>query len=672
MASESESSSFPVPIDDRKGSFGRPSENWIRLNGPAVERELSIQPKRRGDPAYLTWEDLWVTASNGRSPSTPILSGLTGFAQPGEILAIMGPSGCGKTTLLDVLAVTGRLTSRMTKSGVIFVNGQAQTLAYGTSAYVTQEDVLMTTLTVREAIYYSAELLLPDTMSKSSKRGRADKVIMEMGLKDAINTRIGGRGKKGISGGQRRRVSICIEILTRPRLLFLDEPTSGLDSAASYHVMSTIVKQARQYSGTVIVSIHQPSFEVFELFDNFCLLCSGKTIYFGPISSTVEFFAANGFPCPQLRNPSDHFLRTINKDFDVIGQSDGYVSIMNTTQAIHILTNAYKSSSISQDVLRTIAQINSMEGNMVKKEEQARFITQCLVLTKRSFVNMFRDSGYYWFRLAIYIGIGLALGTLYYDIGSDYRSIQTRGLMLTYVAVYFTFMAIGGFPSFVEDLKIFYREQYNGHYGAAAFTISNSLSSMPFLLLITIISSTIAYFPPDLHRTTQHFIFFCLIIYSSFLLVESLMMIIATIVPNFLMGIITGAGIQGWMMLACGFFRLSNDMPKPVWLYPTYYISFHRYAIQGLFKNEFIGLTFPSSDNSNTGNSTLSGIEIVRDYWHMPTSYSKWVDVFILFGMAFIYRFLFWATVRIKELKVKGRMPVKQKRITESSIINSI
>lgn len=148
----------------------------------------------------------------------------------------------------------------------------------------------MSTLTIREAIYYSAELLLPDSMSKSQKRERAEKVIMEMGLKDAMDTRIGGRNSKGISGGQRRRVSICIEILTRSKLLFLDEPTSGLDSAASYHIMSRIVNQARQYNGTVIVAIHQPSFEVFELFDNLCLLCSGKTIYFGPISSTAEVF----------------------------------------------------------------------------------------------------------------------------------------------------------------------------------------------------------------------------------------------------------------------------------------------------------------------------------------------------------------------------------------------
>ncbi|XP_070052925.1 ABC transporter G family member 1-like isoform X1 [Nicotiana tomentosiformis] len=265
---------------------------------------------------YLTWKDLWVTVPDKKTGRRAILQGLTGYVQPGQVLAIMGPSGCGKSTLLDTLA--GRLDSNTRQTGEILVNGRRQALAFGTSAYVTQDDTLMTTLTVREAIYYSAQLQLPDSMSRSEKKERAEATIREMGLQDAMNTRIGGWSVKGLSGGQKRRVSICIEILTRPKLLFLDEPTSGLDSAASYHVMNRIVQLAKQDGRTVVASIHQPSSEVFELFHNLCLLSSGRTVYFGSISAANEFFALNGFPCTTMRNPSDHYLRTINKDFDAI------------------------------------------------------------------------------------------------------------------------------------------------------------------------------------------------------------------------------------------------------------------------------------------------------------------------------------------------------------------
>lgn len=146
----------------------------------------------------------------------------------------------------------------------------------------------MTTLTVSEAVYYSAQLQLPNTMTLFEKRERADLTIREMGLQDSVNTRIGGWGAKGISGGQKRRVSICIEVLTRPKLLFLDEPTSGLDSAASYYVMSRIARLDQEEGRTIITSIHQPSSEVFALFHNLCLLSSGKTIYFGPARSANE------------------------------------------------------------------------------------------------------------------------------------------------------------------------------------------------------------------------------------------------------------------------------------------------------------------------------------------------------------------------------------------------
>lgn len=155
---------------------------------------------------------------------------------------------------------------------------------------MTQDDTLMTTLTVKEAVYYSAELQLPDSMSISEKKERADLTIREMGLQDSMDTRIGGWSVKGLSGGQKRRVSICIEILTRPKLLFLDEPTSGLDSAASFHVMNRIVKIARMDGRTVIASIHQPSSEVFELFQNLCLLSSGITVYFGPVSIAEQVY----------------------------------------------------------------------------------------------------------------------------------------------------------------------------------------------------------------------------------------------------------------------------------------------------------------------------------------------------------------------------------------------
>ncbi|KAL4354807.1 hypothetical protein GQ457_06G043610 [Hibiscus cannabinus] len=652
--------SFPFSIGFTKTPDPDPDPGF-----PMASADPTPTPKAYA--VFLTWTDLWVTVSAGKKGTKAILQGLTGYAEPGKVLAIMGPSGSGKSTLLDTLA--GRLLSSGTQqTGEILINGRKETLAFGTSAYVTQDDTLMTTLTVREAVYYSAQLQLPDSMSKSQKKERAEMTIREMGLQDSMETRIGGWSTKGLSGGQKRRVSICIEILTRPKLLFLDEPTSGLDSAASYHVMSRIVRLARQHGTTVIASIHQPSSEVFELFHNLCLLSSGKTVYFGPVSMAEKFFAINGYPCPALRNPSDHYLRTINRDFDEdIEQGK---SSYNTEKIIDTLVESYKSSEICSQVQQNVLKISQQKGGpLEKKGSQASFITQSIVLTKRSFVNMYRDLGYYWLRLAIYIALCLCVGTIFHDIGFTFGSIQARGSMLMFVAAFLTFMAIGGFPSFVEDMKIFGRERLNGHYTVGAFVMGNTISSIPYLFLISLAPGAIAYYLVGLQKSFDHFAYFVIVLFITMMLVESLMMTVASIVPDFLMGIITGAGIQGVMMLNGGFFRLPDDLPKPFWRYPMYYIAFHKYANQGFYKNEFQGLSFPN--NLAGGAPTISGEEILRSFWQVEMGYSKWIDAAILLGMVAVYRCMFWGIIstveKVKPL-IKAYMSVHPKQSSQTQM----
>jgi hypothetical protein len=190
----------------------------------------------------------------------------------------------------------------------------------------------------------------------------------------------------------------------------------------------------------------------------------------------------------------------------------------------------------------------------------------------------------------------------------------------------------------------------NGHYGVGAYVIGNTFSSIPYLLIISLVPGAIAYYLVGLQKSFQHFVYFALVLFVCMMLVESLMMIVASIVPDFLMGIITGAGIQGVMMLNGGFFRLPNDLPKPFWRYPMYYIAFHKYANQGFYKNEFEGLTFPN--NQAGGSPTITGEEILRNTWQVEMGYSKWIDLAILLGMVVLYRLMFLGIVKAVE-KVK-------------------
>ena len=165
----------------------------------------------------------------------------------------------------------------------------------------------------------------------------------------------------------------------------------------------------------------------------------------------------------------------------------------------------------------------------------------------------------------------------------------TRALSVPLPAV-----SIAAFPAFVEDMKVFTRERLNGYYGVGTFAVANTLSSLPFIALITVASSTAVYFIANMNYHEgrfDRFVYFNLDLYFSLLVVESIMMAIAPLVPHFLMGIAAGAGLLGFFMLVCGFFQPRNQLPKPVFLYPFHYVSFETYSFYGFMNNEFAGTT---------------------------------------------------------------------------------
>jgi ABC-type multidrug transport system ATPase subunit len=171
--------------------------------------------------------------------------------------------------------------------------------------YVDQEDTLLGTLTVRETLMYSAMLRLPKNMSLQAKKVRVQQTMMELGIDHIADRKIGVPGKRGISGGEKRRVSIAQELVTSPSILFLDEPTSGLDAYNAFVVIDTIVKLAKNYNRTVVFTIHQPRTNIFAKFDQLLVLAAGEMIYSGSASDTASHFNSVGFPIPALYNPAD-------------------------------------------------------------------------------------------------------------------------------------------------------------------------------------------------------------------------------------------------------------------------------------------------------------------------------------------------------------------------------
>ncbi|KAG9440087.1 hypothetical protein H6P81_020252 [Aristolochia fimbriata] len=244
------------------------------------------------------------------SQEVDLLHRITGYAPKGSITAVMGPSGAGKSTFLDGLA--GRIASGSLKGKVSLDGTEVSTsLIKRTSAYIMQEDRLFPMLTVYETLMFAADFRL-GSISRSEKKNTVEKMIEQLGLTSARNTYIGDEGTRGISGGERRRVSIGVDIIHGPSLLFLDEPTSGLDSTSAHSVIEKVHHIARLGS-TVILTIHQPSFRIQMLLDHLIILARGKLMYQGSPRDVTNYLGRMGRKLPKGENAIEHLLDVIQE-----------------------------------------------------------------------------------------------------------------------------------------------------------------------------------------------------------------------------------------------------------------------------------------------------------------------------------------------------------------------
>ncbi|KAJ9115056.1 hypothetical protein QFC22_005384 [Naganishia vaughanmartiniae] len=259
-------------------------------------------------PATLHFENLSYSINN-----MAILSDITGSVAPGQVMAILGASGAGKSTFLDILA---RKDKRGRVTGRLHINGSEiddENLYRRVIGFVDQEDTLMPTLTVYETVLYSAVLRLPREMSLEAKKFRTLETMNELGILGIKDSRIGESGKRSISGGEKRRVSIACELVTSPSILFLDEPTSGLDSYNAFNVVESLVTLARDYNRTVVFTIHQPQSNIVSMFDRLLLLAKGRMVYSGDFKQCSDHFSSLGYPCPPGYNIADYLIDVTTK-----------------------------------------------------------------------------------------------------------------------------------------------------------------------------------------------------------------------------------------------------------------------------------------------------------------------------------------------------------------------
>jgi len=370
------------------------------------------------------------------------------------------------------------------------------------SAYVQQDDILFQTMTVRECLEFAAKLKLPGTTPE--KLARVEHIIQELRLTKCQNTKIGGPLVKGVSGGERKRTSIGVELITDPNLIFLDEPTTGLDSFTATSVMETL-KDLAKSGRTIIQTIHQPNSDIFEMMDRLMLLAKGKIIYFNEASRAVDYFSSINFTCPELSNPSDYFMsvmsvETIEQEVQENEQGNNdKKSIQQLYQErIDMFSDNYEKSELRNDpeavANKQIAPITQAEQERINSSNSS-WCYQFRLLAQRNFLNIMRLPQTSYVKLIVTILTALFCVILFMNVGEDIAGVQNRNGALFFITMTMSFNAIQNvILIFPDERPVFLREANNNMYRVSAYFWAKILSEFPSSLLTPVIFGSIVYY----------------------------------------------------------------------------------------------------------------------------------------------------------------------------------
>ncbi|NXJ07044.1 ABCG2 protein, partial [Odontophorus gujanensis] len=451
-----------------------------------------------------------------------ILHNVYGIMKPG-LNAILGPTGSGKSSLLDVLAARKDPAGL---SGEVLIDGIPQPPNFKCiSGYVVQDDVVMGTMTVRENLHFSAALRLPSSISFQEKEERVTQIIGELGLSKVADAKVGTELIRGVSGGERKRTNIGMELITEPPVLFLDEPTTGLDASTANAVLILLKKLSRR-GRTIIFSIHQPRYSIFKLFDSLTLLALGKVLYHGPAKQALEYFSSIGYECEPFNNPADFFLDIINGDSTAVAASKedynpadiGKVEESMSVSVVDMLHQKYLNSSLYQSTKEALGKVELGQGRkkkVSKKEHEITyangFFTQLYWVSKRSLKNLIRNPQASVAQITVTVILALVVGAIFFGVKLDESGIQNRVGSLFFVTTNQCFSSVSAIELFIRDKKLFVHQYTSGYYRVSAYFLALLLGDLlPMRTAPAIIFSCITYWMIGFQAVAGRFFFFML------------------------------------------------------------------------------------------------------------------------------------------------------------------
>lgn len=570
-----------------------------------------------------------------------ILKGITGMVCPGELLAMLGPSGSGKTTLLSALGgrLHGKLTGKITYNDQPFSGSIKRR-----TGFVAQNDILYPHLTVTETLLFTALLRLPNSLTYTEKYQHVEQVIAELGLTRCRNSMIGGPLVRGISGGEKKRVSIAQEMLINPCLLLLDEPTSGLDSTTAQRILTTIKRLANS-GRTIITTIHQPSSRLYHMFDKVVLLSEGSLIYNGPASTALEYFSSIGFSTSVTVNPADLLLDLANGVSPDYRQSTEQGE--NTDQDQKLVREALKSAyekNIATKLKDELSNLGAIDCNSTKnasakngrKAEQwsTSWWHQFKVLLQRG-VRERRFEAFNKLRIFQVISVAVLGGLLWWHTPTSH--IEDRVALLFFFSVFWGFYPLyNAVFTFPQERTMLIKERSSGMYRLSSYFLARTFGDLPLELALPTAFVFIIYWMGGLKADPVTFILSLLAVLYSVLVAQGLGLAIGAILMDVKQAT-TLASVTTLVFLMAGGYYVQQIPPFIIWLK---YLSYSYYCYKML-----LGIQYDDDDYYECSKGELCRVADYPAVRSMGLN-NLWADVCIMALMLVGYRLIAYMALR--------------------------
>ncbi|KAL0662661.1 hypothetical protein Bca4012_099498 [Brassica carinata] len=672
----------------------------VRYEGLKVEAECEIVegkalPTLWNTATRVLSELVKLTGAKTREAKISILNDVNGIIKPGRLTLLLGPPGCGKTTLLK--ALSGNLENNLKCSGEISYNGHRldEFVPQKTSAYISQYDLHIAEMTVRETVDFSARCqgvgsrteimmevskrekeagIIPDTevdayMKAISVEGlerslQTDYILKILGLDICAETLIGDVMRRGISGGQKKRLTTAEMIVGPTKALFMDEITNGLDSSTAFQIVKSLQQLAHISNATVVVSLLQPAPESFDLFDDVMLMAKGKIVYHGPRGEVLNFFEECGFQCPERKGVADYLQEVISRKDQV--QYWRHEDLPYSFVSVDMLSKKFKDFSIGKKIEEALSKPydrskshkDALSFSVYSLPNWEMFIAcisrEYLLMKRNYFVYIFKTGQLVmaaFITMTVFIRTRMGIDILH---GNSYMSALFFAVII---------LLVDGFPELAmtaQRLAVFYKQKQLCFYPAWAYAIPATVLKVPLSLLESFVWTGLTYYvigyTPEASRFFKQFILLFLVHFTSISMFRCLAAIFQTVVASVTAG---SFGILITFVFA-GFVIPPPSMPA--WLKWGFWANPLSYSEIGLSVNEFLAPRWSQiqpSTNLTLGRTILESRGLNYD------GYMYWVSLCALVGFTVLFNTIFTLALTFLKSPTSSRAMISQEKLSE-------